>query len=279
MKVEGKWAWITGAAGGIGSAMALELARRGANLVLTDLEVEPMALVAAEARARGAEVLCRSHDVRDRARWAEIAGELEDEDRLPVLLVNNAGVAAFGRAMDLSDESWQRVIDVDLWGVVFGCRELVPRMLASGRPSAVLNVASASAYVGLPLGAPYFIAKAGVLSLTQTLQSEIDRRQVSFTCLCPGQVATGIAASAARFGASQSDIIDRMIELLEPSGRTPGQVARRAIRGALAATPVVNVYPEAWLLDLAARVLPHRLLALLNRRYFMYKFPELVDAA
>jgi len=266
---------ITGAAGGIGSAMALDMADRGANLVLTDLVVETMQAVAGEARSRGAEVICLAHDVSLRERWVEIADELDSQGRLPRVLINNAGVAAAGTAMDLSEESWKKVIDIDLWGVIYGCRVFVPRMLASGWPGAVMNVASASAYVGLPFCAPYFVAKAGVLRLTQSLQSEIDPKRVSFTCLCPGPVGTGIGLSAARLGAGSEEDLDTLVAWLAPKGRTPDQVAKKAVRGVLNGRAVVNVYSEAYLLDLVARVLPHQLLARVNRRYFMYKFPEL----
>jgi short-subunit dehydrogenase len=276
MNVQGKWAMITGGGGGIGAAMALELANRGAKLVLTDVDHERMEAVAEQVRWHGAEVICIVQDVSDRQRWTEIADELEADGRLPTLLINNAGVAAAGRAMDISDESWKAVIDIDLWGVIYGCRALVPRMLDSGNRCAVLNVASCSAYVGLPMGAPYFIAKAGVLRLTQTLQSEIDPKKVSFTCLCPAQVATGIGASAARLGTGGPAVMDELVKLLAPEGRTPDQVARRAIRGLLTGRAVVNVYREAWLLDFLTRLIPHQWVAWLTRRYFIWKFPQLV---
>jgi len=274
--VRGEWVLITGAAGGLGSAMAWELAAQGAKLVLTDLHVESMAATVDQARRQGVEVICLAHDVSDRNRWTEIADELTAAGRVPRLLINNAGVAVLGKALDISDESWETVIEVDLWGVIHGCREFVPRMLAKPGPSAVLNVSSCSAYIGLPMSAPYCIAKAGVLRLTQSLQSEIDPKQVTFTCLCPGAVHTGIWASAARLGSGRPELIDRIATFANPSRRTPKQVARRAIEGALAGRAVVNVYGEAWLLDMMARLLPHQWLSWVNRRLFKWKFPELL---
>jgi NAD(P)-dependent dehydrogenase (short-subunit alcohol dehydrogenase family) len=218
------------------------------------------------------------HDVGNRERWTEIATELATTGRLPRLLINNAGVAAAGRALDVSDKSWEEVIHIDLWGVIYGCREFVPRMLATAGQSAVLNVASCAAYVGLPMGAPYSIAKAGVLRLTQSLQSEIDPKQVSFTCLCPGSVHTGIWDSAARLGTARPEAMERIAKFAKPDRRTPSQVASRAIRGVLAGRAVINVYSEAWLLDLITRLLPAQWLSWANRRFFMWKFPEMVYA-
>jgi len=274
MNIRGQWAMITGGGGGIGAAMAIDLADRGANLILTDLDEEALERSAAAARSRGAEVVCIVQDVSKRDQWTEIADELEADGRFPVLLINNAGVAAAGRAMDLSDESWQQVIDVDLWGVIHGCREFVPRFQATDKQCAVLNVASCSAYVGLPMGAPYFIAKAGVLRLTQTLQSEIDPKDVSFTCLCPAFVETGIGRSAEQLGAGQREVLDRIVDLSRPRGRTPDQVASVAIRGVLSGRAVVNVYREAWVLEAVSRLMPHQMLARVSRQYFLWKFPE-----
>jgi short-subunit dehydrogenase len=276
MNIRGYWALITGAAGGLGAALAMELADRGAKLVLTDLDGAALAVVATRARARGAEVVCLEHDVTDAQRWREIAEQLSAGGRTPRMLFNNAGVAVAGRVLDIPDQSWETVIDVVLWGVIHGVRAMVPSMLEAGRRCAVVNVASASAYVGLPFGAPYFLAKAGVLSLTQTLQSEIDPKKVSFTCVCPGQVPTGMWKIAAGLGAGSPELMDRVGGFVEPRGRTPQQVAVRAIDGALAGRAVVNVFREAWLLDLAARILPHQMLAWISRRSFVWGFPELV---
>ncbi|MDP6932858.1 MAG: SDR family oxidoreductase [Myxococcota bacterium] len=275
MNIRGTWAWITGAAGGLGGAIALELAGRGANLVLTDLTLQAVEPVAVRARGQGVQVVCLVQDVTDRARWEEIAHQLETEGRLPRMLVNNAGVAAAGLALETPDQAWRTVIEIDLWGVIHGCRALVPRMLRTHDSSAVLNVASAAAHMGLPFGAAYSVAKAGVFSLTQSLRLELDSSRVSFTCVCPGSFDTGIWSVAARLGDGPPELIDQVGALVDPSGRAAMAVARRAVAATLAGRAVVNVFWESWVLDLAARVLPHQWLSRVFRYFFVRRFPSL----
>jgi NAD(P)-dependent dehydrogenase (short-subunit alcohol dehydrogenase family) len=278
--IDGHWVMITGAAGGLGLAMALEFARRGARLVLTDVDPEGLAAAAEQVQQAGAEILTFEHDVREPEAWARIADQLERDGQLPRILINNAGVAALGLFVDLPLASWKAVIDIDLWGVIHGCREFVPRMLrlravdAPGQPAcAVMNVSSAAAYLGGPLSAPYFIAKAGVFRLTQSLQCEIDPRLVSFSNLCPGPVETGIGEASARLG-GQSEM-NAVVRWLAPRNRKPEDVATRAVAGVLRRRTVVNVYPEAWLLSLATRLLPHRVLAWASRLHYVLRFPRI----
>lgn len=273
MNIREEWVMITGAAGGLGSAMALEFASQGANLILTDLEVDALTELTQSLLARRVEVVCLSQDVTDRTRWSEIADELAEAGKTPRILVNNAGIAAAGSVLGLSDESWDQVIDVDLWGVIHGCREFVPRMLETDGQSAVLNVASCAAFMGLPMGSAYCIAKAGVLRLTQSLQTEVDPDNVSFTCLCPGAVFTGIWASAGKLGSVLPETMERITRASKPGRRDPSQVAKKAVRGVLSGKSIVKIYGEAWVLDIATRFIPARLLSSISRRMYKRSFP------
>lgn len=275
IRIEGQWALVTGAANGIGAAMARELASQGARLVLTDVDVDRLTTLVDELRLAGTEVRMSQHDVSDRLAWEALAEGLDADGVVPTLLVNNAGVAALGTALSLPLESWEAVINVDLWGVIHGIRTLVPRMLDAGGSRAVLNVSSASCYVGLPMSAPYFIARAGVWRLTQTLQAEVDPRRVSFTTLSPAQVSSGLGDSGKRLGADNGAAQQRLDAWLHPRGRHVSQVARKGIRDALKGRAMVNVYPEAWLHEALMRWLPHGVWAWFNRLHFKTRFPEL----
>jgi short-subunit dehydrogenase len=270
------WVLITGAAGGIGQALANEFHSKGARLILTDVAMDGLKKIADQLTSAGAEVVCFEHDVTDPQGWADIANQLEADDQMPRILVNNAGLAALGCALDLPIEAWQKVIDVDLWGVIHGCREFVPRMLASDKRCAVVNVASCAAYLGGPLSAPYFIAKAGVMRLTQSFQTEIDPRRVSFTVVCPGAVETGIGQTSAKLGGRAKETAT-VVDWLAPPGRSPATVAKRAVAGALKGKAVVNVFWEAGLLNLSTRFLPFQLIAWFSRRYFVWRFPKLAQ--
>ncbi len=273
--VAGQWAMITGAAGGLGTAMAADLAKRGAKLILTDLDDQALAALALTLNT---ETRCFVQDVTDAERWEEIACTLEEEGQLPRVLINNAGIAALGYAMEMPMRAWKQVIDVDLWGTIHGCRTFVPRMQKLEGRCAVMNVASASAYLGLPLSAPYFVAKSGVMRLTQSLSVEIPRDDVSFTVLCPGPVGTGIGPQSAALGEGPKDVLEQTVKMLAPKGRTPDQVATKAIRGMVRGRAVVNVFWEATALDLASRLLPHQWVATVSRAYFRRQIAGLIAA-
>jgi NAD(P)-dependent dehydrogenase (short-subunit alcohol dehydrogenase family) len=191
----GKVAVVTGGASGIGLAMAQRFAEAGMNIVLGDIEAEPLAMAEASIAAKGAKVLAHRTDV----------AKPEDIEALAVaayarfgnvhVLCNNAGVGGSrGTAWELSLDDWRWVIDVDLWSVINGVRSFVPRMIASGEEAHVVNTASVAGLLSGAVGAPYTVAKFGVVALTENLYFELKRagHKIGASVLCPGFVATNI---------------------------------------------------------------------------------------
>jgi NAD(P)-dependent dehydrogenase (short-subunit alcohol dehydrogenase family) len=185
---------ITGAASGFGRALAVALARRGARLTLADInetamaETLRMALASGAREARG--VRC---DVTRLEEVAALASSCTPPGAPPLdLIVNNAGVCSAGPIGELSIADWRWTLDVDLFGVIYGCHAFVPLLRRQGHGH-VLNVASAAGLLSLPDMAAYNVAKAGVVALSETLAAEVVGTEIGVTVLCPGMFQTEIA--------------------------------------------------------------------------------------
>jgi NAD(P)-dependent dehydrogenase (short-subunit alcohol dehydrogenase family) len=249
---------ISGAGGGFGRALALELARRNAHLVLSDVDVggaDESARLAREAGAASARsIRCDVTKVDD---WEALAASCEG----PVdLVVNNAGVSSAGRVGELSMDDWRWTLEVDLFGVIHGCHVFAPILRRQGRGH-VLNVASAAGLFSPPFMGAYNVAKAGVIALSETLRAEFAGTDVKVTAVCPTFFKTNIVNSGR--------IVDEKLRLrakgLVDGGKTPEQVARAALasvdRGDLYALPMADA---RWLWR-AKRVAPATFSAVTGR--------------
>lgn len=220
-------AFVTGAASGFGRAVALELAGRRGRLALSDIDVEGLAETARRAERLGAEVRTIRCDVRDPDQ-VEAQAALCDEAFGGVDIgVNNAGVAVAGPVGEVSLEDWKWQIDINLWGVIYGCHALVPRMKAAGQ-GWILNVASAAGIVSAPTMGPYNVSKAGVISLTETLAGELPGTGVSASALCPTFFRTNIHTSART---TQPKMRAQTEKLITESKWTAEEVAKIALDG------------------------------------------------
>jgi NAD(P)-dependent dehydrogenase (short-subunit alcohol dehydrogenase family) len=191
---DGRVAIITGAASGIGLAIAERLASAGARLVMTDLDGDAVQHAAATLGDQGAEVQALTLDVRD-ADAVELAGRhaVERFGGLHIA-VNNAGIVNRGHSWELSLDDWHRVIDVNLWGVIHGVRAFVPRILESAAEGHVVNIASMAAVLPQDRLGPYTVAKHGVLGLSDVLRAELSAlgAPVGVSVVFPGRIRTGM---------------------------------------------------------------------------------------
>ncbi len=192
---EGKTAVVTGGASGLGLAMAQRFAEAGMNIVIGDIEAEPLAMAEAAISAKGVKVLPRRTDVAKAGEVEALAEAAYRQFGAVHVLCNNAGIGGSpGAVWELSLEDWRWVIDVDLWSVVHGIRSFVPRMIANGEEAHVVNTASVAGLVSGAVGGPYTVAKFGVVALSEQLYYELGRagHDIGVSVLCPGFVNTNI---------------------------------------------------------------------------------------
>ncbi|WP_116243766.1 SDR family oxidoreductase [Nocardiopsis sp. FIRDI 009] len=258
----GQVAVVTGAGSGIGRSLCFELAERGARIVAVDVN-GPAAERTAELSAlltpgAGAQRV----DVTDAAAVAKLAEWVRDEYGVPDLVVNNAGIGVAGPFLDTTSEDWERVVDVNLWGVIHGCRAFAPMMVGAGGGGRIVNTASAASYLPSRVYGAYAATKAAVLMLSRSLRGELADSGVTVTAVCPGLIDTGIISNARLSGMGErSAAKDRLNRLYRLRGYTPEKAARR-IADALDRDPeIIPVTGEAHAGLLLSRLSPGALRA------------------
>jgi NAD(P)-dependent dehydrogenase (short-subunit alcohol dehydrogenase family) len=172
-QLRGRVAVVTGAASGIGLAIAEAFVAEGMRVVMADVDEDGLHGQAERLRADGDDVLAVGADVRDPSAVARLGRAATERFGALHVAVNNAGVVNGGHSWEIPLDEWHRVIDVDLWGVIHGVRSFVPLILATGEEGHVVNVASMAAVLTLEKLAPYTVAKHGVLGLTDVLRAEL----------------------------------------------------------------------------------------------------------
>lgn len=184
---------VTGAGSGIGRAFALELAKRGGQVVCADLDETTAKETVVLVEQSGGEALAVACDVAVESQVRDLADTAGDWlGRTPDLVINNAGIGAGGLPVGESSLSdWERTLGVNLWGVIHGCHVFVPLLRERGS-GGVINVASAAGFTAAPRMAAYNVSKAGVVSLSETLAAELAGTGVAVTVLCPTFVRTNI---------------------------------------------------------------------------------------
>jgi meso-butanediol dehydrogenase / (S,S)-butanediol dehydrogenase / diacetyl reductase len=188
-ELEERVALVTGAGSGIGRAVACALARAGALVVVSDLSLEGSAETARQIEHAGGTSVVRQLDVTHESDVTETVNELTTSVGPPSVLVNCAGVSSMARFLDLTEEEWDRTMDVNAKGVFLVTRE-VTRSMVSRREGCVVSIASAAAKEGTPLLAHYSASKWAVVGLTQSVAREVAPFGVRVNAVCPGCVRT-----------------------------------------------------------------------------------------
>lgn len=189
MKLKGKVAIITGAGSGIGRATALLFAREGARVVVADLVAAAGEETVAEITATGGEAVFVRVDVAHAAEVERMVSRaVESYGRLDILF-NNAGLTLPAMVTETTEELWQKSIDVNLKGVMLGCKYAIPEMQKVGG-GVIINTASMLGLVASPRQAPYCAAKGGVILLTKQVAIDFARDNIRVNCICPSEVDT-----------------------------------------------------------------------------------------
>ncbi|WP_211226823.1 SDR family NAD(P)-dependent oxidoreductase [Amycolatopsis benzoatilytica] len=193
--LEGKTALVTGASRGIGRAVALGLARAGANVAVLARTTEALEEVAAEIRSVGRESMVLTCDVTDRSQVdLAVSDAVAGLGHLDISVHNAGGFAHLGPLLDLREEDWSGIIQANLYSAIYFCRAVGAHMVSRGT-GAVVNVASIAGTAGFPMASPYSAAKAGTIALTRSLGAEWAASGVRANALVPGWVSTDLTAS------------------------------------------------------------------------------------
>jgi NAD(P)-dependent dehydrogenase (short-subunit alcohol dehydrogenase family) len=249
---------VTGAGGGIGRAIAIELGRRGSDVVCADIDLDGAVCTAAAIQDLGPTAHAVHCDVADRGQLELLATNAEDMLGGPVtLLVNNAGVGIGGLPIgDIGQADWEWTLGINLWGMINGCELFLPQIKRAGR-GGIINVSSAAAFAAAPTMAPYNVSKAGVLALSETLAAELAGTPLSVTVLCPTGVKTNIVTNS-RGTDSERALAQTALRLI---GFSPERVARTVLDGFDDGRLYVVPQPDAKLLWATKRHFPRTYVA------------------
>jgi len=217
---------ITGAGSGLGRALALDLAGRGASLMISDIVESSAQETAALVRGQGAQAEAIRCDVTDRDSVFSLVEETEMRLGGIDLIANNAGVAVGGPFDEISIEDWRWAVDINLWGVIYGCQASIPKMRAQGH-GYVVNIASAAGLLAPPSMSAYNVTKAGVVSLSETLYAEYKTRGIRVAVVCPTFFRTNIIGAIR--GATTKKEDAQVIRWMERSKVQAPGVAKAAI--------------------------------------------------
>lgn len=196
--LKGKWVLVTGAASGIGRATALAFADAGARLVVSDLQADKLESLRATIVARGVACIAEPVDVSDEAAMREFADRVHAQVPAIDVLVNNAGIGYLGPFLGSPLDAWQRVLGVNVMGVVHGCHYFLPRMSQAGGVRRIVNIASLAGIAPAPNMTAYAASKHAIVGFSEGLALELRLAgsPVSVTTVCPGIINTDITKSA-----------------------------------------------------------------------------------
>jgi 3-oxoacyl-[acyl-carrier protein] reductase len=191
MRLQGKVAVVSGGAQGIGRAIALGLGREGAKVVIADLQADKAKSVAAELQALGTEALAIEVNVASESSVKQLASETFSRFGRVDVLVNDAGIYLKAPVVEITEENWDRTINVNLGGNFFCCRAFIPSMRKqkSGR---IISVASGIAHYGAKEFAPYAASKAAIIGFVKSLAREVGHDGITVNALCPGAANTAM---------------------------------------------------------------------------------------
>jgi NAD(P)-dependent dehydrogenase (short-subunit alcohol dehydrogenase family) len=232
MKLEQKFpqqrAFVSGAASGLGLAICERLAGKGWKLLIADINADRLAQADAKLQAMGATTLSMVIDVTDYAALEGAASALQENWGGVDLVFNNAGIAICGAMDELSLQDWEKTLNIDLWSVIYGCKIFTPMLKRQGG-GYIINTASSAGTLAGPEMACYNVAKAGVVSLSETLNAELSKDNIGVSVICPTVFVTSLGDSLTggrpmeqslvrqleKSRVSASDITDDVISAIE----------------------------------------------------------------
>ncbi|WP_395624962.1 SDR family oxidoreductase [Thermomonas sp.] len=262
----GKRIFITGGASGLGRALAERHARAGWRVCIGDLDMERCAGALAAIRVHSPSSHALACDVTREDALQATADWLQCEWGGVDVVVNNAGVAQMGGIAETSLEDWRWAVDINLLGVVRGCKVFVPLLRArdaGGRGGQLVNIASMAGLVHMPQASAYNATKAAVVALSETLQLELEADGIRVSVVCPAFFRTGLAGNMRAANPALEGMTKRLVERARIGA---DEIADRIFDGMARGDPHILTHPEARRFWRMKRLLPYRLYLALMRR-------------
>ena len=255
---------VTGAGSGIGQATAFAFAREGAELVISDIDEAAVKDTATQIAARGGIAHAYALDVSDAEAVEAFAERVTAEHGVPDIVVNNAGIGHVGRFLDTPAEHFDRVLDVNLGGVVNGCRSFARRLVERGTGGHIVNVSSIAAYAPLQSMSAYCTSKAAAYMFSDCLRAELDAAGIGLTTICPCVIKTNIIQNTRIDApAGKSEQVDGRRGQLEKMfvwrSYGPDKVAEAILSSIKKNKPMRPVAPDAYAFYGVSRVAPQAL--------------------
>jgi len=264
----GKLVVITGGARGIGRATALRFAHEGANVVVADIDDVAAKQVIDELHGLGVDAWSEHLDVSDAAQWEAFTATVRKQHGVPDVVVNNAGIGMGGAFLGTSADDWDKILGVNVWSVIHGCRLFAAQQVERGQGGHIVNIASAAAFAPSLVYPAYATTKAAVLMLTECLTPELAPEGIGVTAVCPGFINTDISRSTIHVGVDEQTARQRtehQVASYQRRGYGPEKVAEQIVAAVAAGRPLAVITPEAKLfraLDRFAPRLQRRIAAL-----------------
>ncbi|MFJ5276454.1 SDR family oxidoreductase [Streptomyces parvulus] len=256
----GQLVLVTGAGSGIGRATAFAFAEAGARVIAVDRDAEAAARTAELSRLIGApDAWAETVDVSDEQAMEKLAAKVASDYGVVDVLVNNAGIGLSGSFLDTTAEDWRKVLDVNLWGVIHGCRLFGRQMAERGQGGHIVNTASAAAFQPSRVLPAYSTSKAAVLMLSECLRAELAGQNIGVTAICPGIVNTNITSTARFAGVDAEEEKrrrQRSARLYGMRNYPPEKVADAVLEAVVHNRAIVPVTPEARGVHLMSRFTP-----------------------
>ena len=250
---------ITGAASGIGRSMALAFAKRGANIIACDISLEALENLQKEVKGSGVSCLIFIADVGSEAAMKNLSEQVHEQVESVDVLINNAGIGYMGAFVDNDLEHWQRIMDINVMGVVYGCHYFLPKMLAAGGSKHIVNVASAAGNFPTPGMSAYATSKYAVKGFSETLRMELWDTPVTVTTVNPGVINTAIVNIGGRNSndkVSQAQA-DKLRAYYDNNGCSPDVVAEDTVNAVMLGKQVLNTGPGSGIMYHLNRISPH----------------------